>query len=205
MKIRLLLLPIVLSSASVLVKGEDLPLQHSVRRLEYIHFDTVNQSIGWGVSQGTINPEDTFVPKPGSMTLYSINLRKGVTNHDGEEGQMSLRASEDASRVVEALALWMQSYTDQLDRSGNLHRPGSQDDLDPSRSPEDSPAVPLSRIAAQCPTQDRFRSARTGNLATTFELMKEASFPQNVLQTDPSCAGWPICPEIQEISFRSSQ
>lgn len=168
---RSIILSIVLSSALGLARAQDTPLQTSVRRLDFIHFDTVNESVEWKVSRGAISEEGTFVPSADAR--YSINLQTRVTNHDGEDGVMSARASEDVSRVIQALAMLIQSYTDRLDGSGHILRPDSQSDINPfGSSEEDSTATPLLRIASQCTIDHRFRPARTPSLVTMLASRK---------------------------------
>lgn len=170
MKMRLALLPIVFLSAMVLGRTEDRARPKSVLRLEYIHFDTVNQSIQWEVSTGTINEDGDFMPSQNATATYLINLRTGQMKHAGQDAQMSLRDSDDASRVFQALALLMQSYTDRWDGSGDPDTPAAQ---------EDSPQLPLYRIAAQCPMQDRLRATRSGDPVTAILIKKEVCIPQN--------------------------
>lgn len=164
--------------------------------MEFIHFDTATQSVEWGVSQGTVNEEGEFVAGQNAITTYSINLQTGEMKHDGQSVQMRLNDSENASRVFEALALLMQSYTDRWDGSGDLDRPASR---------EDSPAMRLYRIAARGPMGHRSSSARGGDRLPAIRVRKVASIPQNSLLLGTACKDSQIYPSLEVIPLPTLQ
>lgn len=200
MRIRFALLPIVFSTAMLLGQAEDLAPQRRLLRLEYIHFDSANQSVEWGVSAGTINEEGEFVPNQNDLATYLINLQTGQMQHAGQDVQMSRRDSVDAARVFDALALLMQSYTDRWNGSGavdpSADRPASQEEI---------PTVRLYGIAAQCSVGHCPQSAGPGERVRAIPFEKENSIPLDSFRSGAACIGWPIYPGLKAIALRGPQ
>ena len=120
MKKRTALLPLgilitvyfVLLGTTLMVRAEDMHSPQSVHRLEYVHFDSVAQTVEWGVSEGSFNDAGVYVPNDSPLATYSMNLATGVMTHAGEDGQLSHTDAVDAFRVFQALSQMMRGYTD---------------------------------------------------------------------------------------------
>lgn len=101
-----------------LARAEDPQPPPRVHRLDYVHYDTVQHSVEWGVSEGTIAESGDFAPSHGGSATYSINLETGVMTHDGEDGVLSPGETYDAFRVFRALSNMIAIYTENWNADG---------------------------------------------------------------------------------------
>lgn len=107
----------------------------TVRRLDYVRFDTTTQSVEWGVTEGTVNGAGEFIPYKDATTKYSMQLETGKITHDGQDELLSSSDANDASRAFQALSRLMAIYTDKWDgrdESPDADSPADETGSDPS-------------------------------------------------------------------------
>ena len=167
MRYRIALLPIILLSAALVVRAEDLQNKGSIRRLDYVHFDAVTQTVEWSVSEGTLDADGRFVPNEETPATYSIKVGSGLIKHDGEAERLSETDTVRASQMFAVLSQMMRTYTDEWGESNDPDVQNSDgDDLD------DNDDAPLRSIAAHCRT-DIGRSSFANH--NTFLLRAQGS------------------------------
>jgi hypothetical protein len=192
MKIRIALLTIVFASSLSIGHAEEPPHPAQAYRLEYIHFNPTDQTIAWGVSEGMLTAEGQFAPKSSAVS-YSLHLDTGVKERDGEARPMSPKQFLDATRVFQALAQLMQTYTDRWNDPSLSDQPTSEQDGSPE---ENGSEVRIVRIAAKAPSRAVSNSARAGLPFRTIAEPEEAFLPQTPLARSTPCVGSPVYPAL---------
>ena len=124
MKRNLAVLLLILMSAILLgwSQTEDQARVPTVYRLEHVHYDTVANSVNWGVAGGTM-VGGQFEPSKMPVVIYSLNLGTGEMTRDGVKGQLQPGSAHEANQVFDSLAMVMQIYTQKWDESSNPGRP----------------------------------------------------------------------------------
>ena len=108
----------------------------TIHRLEYIHFDTANQIIEWGISEGTLTDSGDYVQTEKPTAKYSLNVNNGVMKHDGSQERMGSEDADDTALVLRMLAQLMQTYTDKWNGI-DLSSPDAGSDTD------EEPLIPV--------------------------------------------------------------
>ena len=188
MKRGIALLPLVFLSIAFLCSAEDLPHKPIVRRMEFIHYDPVNRSVAWGVSEGTMHDDGDFTPS-AAIATYSINLETGVMAHNGDNGRLSPANAYDVSRVFRALTRLMQVYTEDWEDPANS-------DVEDQDSNEDGPVARIAKVGRviTSPRLPSRYSPSGKNRPSGIALNKEGSAAGDFLREAGACAEWPARP-----------
>ena|SRR5579884_419309 len=150
MKFTILLFSLLFCGVITTARAQDTDSSPGVRRLDYIHFDTVNQSIQWGVTEGSLDDNGDFVPS-GTST-YSIDIKTGEMGRDGSDAPMSPAQADDATRVFHALAQLMQTYTDRFSRTGsNPEKADPQEGPSPEKANVNFRSISFHQNFMRCP------------------------------------------------------